>query len=264
MKPIPVDGRLGQTLADHRFLVESWLGDSPWMGVAIATDRRDGSRARVTISGPTDLSWETLRGRFARSVPGLAEVTYLGPVVSDDGWGQESIAIAESLGSTPTGVPSQVEPAVLAARIAALLSRCHAKFEPLGTLRPESLRLLDHEVLWLGRGERFWLLARPLSVGAVSPYAPGYCAPELVAGGPRIAPVDASADVFSFGVLVAERILGRFPYPRTSFTGLFEAQATNAFEQLPKSPLGVLVQQCMSADAAQRPSVAELVAATST
>lgn len=145
----------------------------------------------------------------------LRGALYIGPIASEDGWG------ATTVSSSPrscrrrlrrsTSRPSISITKARARRLVALLADAHAHGEPLGTLRPESVQLAPGGDRWLGSGERLWSFARPLSVGTLSPYAPGYGAPETQAGWPLLAPFAASADVLASSAIVAEKLLGTFP-----------------------------------------------------
>lgn len=251
---LPSDNRIGRRVADGRFVVTAWLGHSQWMGVAFADDTQTGQQVRLTFAGPSAVELDALRAR-------LRGALYIAPIASDDGWGADCVVLAEVLPPSFTALDVasvDLDAPTLARRLAALLADAHAHGEPLGTLRPESVHLTPGADRWLGSGERLWSLALPLSVGTLSPYAPGYGAPETQAGWPLLAPFAASADVFSLGVIVAEKLLGTFPYPRDSYVGLMRAQLEGRHAPLPATPFGALVTRCLSPRPEARPSIAEL------
>lgn len=259
---LPADNRIGRRVADGRFVVTAWQGHSQWMGVAFADDAQMGQKVRLTFAGPSAVEFGPLRARLRGAGEALAEVVHLGPVASDDGWGADCVVLAEvlppSFAALDVAAVALDAPA-LARRLAALLRDAHAHGEPLGTLRPESVQLAPSADRWLGSGERLWSLALPLSVGTLSPFAPGYGAPETQTQWPLLAPLAASADVFSLGVIVAEKLLGAFPYPRDSFVGLMRAQYEGKHALLPATSFGALVTRCLAPKPDSRPSVAELL-----
>lgn len=257
---LPADNRIGRRVADGRFVVTAWLGHSQWMGVAIADEMQTGS-VRLTFAGPSAIDLDQLRVRLRGAGDALADVLHIGPIASDDGWGADCVVLAEVLPPSFAALDVaavDLDAPRLARRLAALLADAHAHGEPLGTLRPESVQLAPGGDRWLGSGERLWSFALPLSVGTLSPYAPGYGAPETQAGWPLLAPFAASADVFSLGVIVAEKLLGTFPYPRDSYVGLMRAQYEGKHAPLPASPFSALVTRCLAPKPEARPSIAEL------
>src|SRR5262249_6061644 len=110
------------------------------------------------------------------------------------------------------------------------------------------------------RGERLWLAAAPLSVGTLSPWLPGYSAPELEPKLPLVEGLDPSVDVFSLGVILAECLLGRFPFPRSSYVGLLQAQFGRQHATLPSTPLGNVIARALDPDPRARPTLDELAA----
>lgn len=252
----PTDDRRGRVFA-QRFVLEEWVGTSAFMGLGFGRDTFDGAPMRLLFGNPPALPYESLRGEAAPRTA-CSDVRYYGPVDADDGWAHGLAMWAETRSPLPTlrslsnGAWAEARVRALVARLAALLA------EPgLGVLRPESVYLDDARVE-LARGERLWWLARPLSVGALPPWGPGYLAPELYAAVPWKRPLAASADVFSLGVIGAERLLGVYPYAFDSFTELVSKQARGAHRALP-GPVGAWLARCLAPDPAARPTIAELL-----
>lgn len=261
----PPDERIGRKLANGRFEVVDWIGTSEWMGVAIAVDGRDGSRVRVTTAGDVVASGEQLRATLCRQIAGLAPVVYLGPADSDDGWATDGVMMAEQLPrghALDASAGTSGEAAVV--RCGRALLRTVAAVQQqgmvLGTIRPESAFIDDGKIVFVARGERLWLMPRPLTtkVAAVAPWPPGYGAPELLLSLPLLDDPPPAADVFSVGVILAEQLLGRFPYPRASYVSLALALRSGEHETLPDSRLGRLLTRTMAPSLDARPSLAEL------
>jgi hypothetical protein len=260
----PDDDRIGRLLADNRFEVVEWIGTSEWMGVAMAIDKRDGARVRVTTAGDVVASTEQLNALFVRDVVGLAPVVYLGAAGSDDGWAEDGVMMAERLprgrsldAASPAWDQSKRRTlAALVRRVADI----HRQSMVLGTIRPESVFVDGDHVALATRGERLWWMPRPQTtkVAAVAPWPPGYAAPELFTSLPLLADPKPAADVFSLGVIIAEQLLGQFPYSRASYVAMVLAQRAGDHAPLPDTPLGKLVERAIAPAADARPPVAEL------
>lgn len=260
------DTRIGRTIANGRFTIDEWLGHSESHGVAFAVDATSGHRVRLTFAPPSVVAHDDVVARLSQAVPSLADVVYLGPVDSDDGWGAHSIVMAERAADPDArllgSVPVALDALPLAVRLTRLVARAHAYCEPLGTLQPENVFIgADGAAsdLWMGRGARLWTLAQPSSSAVMSPFAIGYAAPEATASTSGLSSLDDAVDIFSIGVIVAERLLGAFPYPRQSPSGLVSAQATGAHAPLPDTDLGRLIARCLAPTPERRPSFEELL-----
>ncbi len=82
----------------------------------------------------------------------------------------------------------------------------------------------------------------------VPPWPPGYQAPEIVFSDGVFENPNPAADVYSLGVILAERLLGTFPFRRESYTELLMAQRNGQHASLPATPLGDLLSLTMHQD----------------
>jgi eukaryotic-like serine/threonine-protein kinase len=108
--------------------------------------------------------------------------------------------------------------------------------------------------------------ARTITQLGTSLGTPAYMAPEQAAGDPAM---DHRADVYAWGVMAYELLAGRHPFadrisPHALMTAHFSETPAALPQTIPRA-LAVLVERCLSKDAAHRPaSASELLAALDT
>jgi hypothetical protein len=139
----------------------------------------------------------------------------------------------------------------IAADIAAALSAAHDAGVIHRDLKPEnvlikpdgSVKVLDFGIAQI-EGSDVSRLTRPgFLLGT-----PAYMAPEQLLGGA----VDTRADVYAWGVVLSEMVLGHHPLERTTPDGP---------ARRPDSPLTTIINRCLQPDPTARPSARELVQA---
>lgn len=135
----------------------------------------------------------------------------------------------------------------VAAELASTLANMHAINEVHGDTKPDNilvncdghLQLADP----LGNGTLVTMLFSPNGGGT-----PGYCAPEIVNGGP----VSKPGDVFSFGATLYHLQTGTRPRP-----GQRLDPAAEGYENAPK--ISEIIAVCCQADPAARPTMQEVL-----
>jgi hypothetical protein len=242
-----------------RFEVTQWIGPDEVMGIAIARDTLRDQLVRLTFADDVSRSADELRAILTREVAGLASVVYLGPAEREDG----SMMLAEVLppGDSLDLVAPETDPdriAAFGAKLAAHVAHVHRAGTVLGSIRPENTFVTaDGDIALIARGERLWMTCQFTRVAPGVPWRGGFRAPEIQMV-PLLSDPAPSADVFSIGVLLAERLLGRMPYRWPDEFAIYLDQSQGRHLPLPETALGEILAQCLRAEPAARPSIDEL------
>jgi hypothetical protein len=262
----PEDWRIGRLLIQGRYQAIKWVGGCEWTGVVdVVDDQQD--RIRITTASDVSVPLDQIRPWLEPDIEGLAPVVYLGPGQSDDGWGEAGLMIAERIpfghSLVMRGPWCTEAVARFGVTLVNLIRKIHARGFVIATLRPEGIIVGGGSVSLIVRGDRLWLMPRQNAskAGSISPWPPGYLAPELLFNSPVTKDVSSSADVFSLGVILAELMLGQPPYPRDSLTSLLLAQREGQHAPLPKSGLGDAIGRSIQWDPFARPTIEELLGA---
>ncbi len=247
-----------------RFVVLRKVGEGGMGVVYAARDERDGSTVALKIL--TSLEGES-RGRFEREAEALrsldhpAIVRYVAhgeherqPFLAME-W-LEGEDLAQHL--EREGPMSADDLRALARRLARGLAFVHERGLFHRDIKPGNIFLCDkrpEHAKWVDFGLAVGGRLRSVTAAGVVVGTPAYVAPERIRG----APIDARADVFSFGVVLWECVAGRVPYdgdPLTVLTKILLEEPSRLVDVRPEIGLGVstLVSRMMAKNRDIRPA----------
>ena len=213
------------------------------MGVVyLADDQELGRKVALKALPPVLASNTELRERLRREARAVAHIkhpsiaiVYSLREIDDHLFIVSEYVEGTTLRTLVDGGPLEAPQAfAIAIKIASALAAAHAANVVHRDLKPENVivtpsgevKVVDFGIAHIDGGESPRLTREGAVLGT-----PGYMPPEQLLGGA----VDARADVFAFGVVLAETLLGR--RPRTA----------NDYARVP-SPFATIIARCMSAN----------------
>jgi len=263
-------------LVDERYRVIGPLG-AGGMGTVYEVERV-GDHVRLALKTLRDRVDVKLMARFAREAQFAAELRHpnLVPVI-DVGIADGALYMVLELidgGSLADlrdrfGDPAWAKPVL--AQVATGLAAIHARAIVHRDLKPSNVlmsrgvaRIADFGLASLRVDEQVGALDdttphSPLLTRASEVFGtPAYMAPELGAGAKNAAP---SSDIFSFGVIAHELLVGRPPFQVPAVLSRLNGDplVAPAMDEL-EPALRSLVTRCLDVDPAKRPTADELVA----